>query len=108
LNEAFLSIFMGVIFSPCDTVNHEHSMFGGGRMRTKPTLSIAERILAGGNLTVDEFAALAGICRVTVYNEVSAGRLNLTKIGKSSRIAAPDAFAWRDARRSSSESREVA
>lgn len=71
-------------------------------------LSIAERLLSGGNLTIDEFAAWAGIGRVTAYAEAAAGRLALTKIGKNTRIAAADAFAWRDARRESSKARRVA
>jgi excisionase family DNA binding protein len=71
-------------------------------------LSVTERLASGGNLTIDEFAAWAGLGRVTVYSEIANGRLALTKIGKSSRIAAPDAVAWRDARRNESKAREIA
>lgn len=76
-------------------------------MRLKPTLSIAEKIAACGNLTVDEFCAWAGISRVTAYGEASAKRLVLTKIGKSTRIVASDAIAWREARRLASDKREA-
>ncbi len=77
-------------------------------MRAQPVLSIGEKIAAGGNLTVDEFCVWAGISRVTTYNEASEGRLVLSKIGKSTRIAAPDALAWQRARRQHSEDRRVA
>lgn len=71
-------------------------------------LTVSERILSSGNLTIDEFAAWQGLGRVTVYKEIKAGRLVVTKYGKASRITAPDAIAYRDARRAATRAREVA
>lgn len=65
----------------------------------KPKLSIAERITAGGNLSIDEFADWAGIGRVSVYRQINIGQLKVTRVGKRTFIAATDARAWQDARR---------
>lgn len=78
------------------------------RLKRISSLSIAERLSAGGNLTIGEFADWAGIGRVKAYSEISAGRLALTKIGKCSRIAAADALRWRDLMREASRSPHAA
>jgi hypothetical protein len=77
-------------------------------MANNPSQSVSERFASGGNLTIDEFAAWAGIGRVTAYREISEGRLALTKIGKCSRIAVPDALRWRDEMREASKCSQVA
>ncbi len=77
-------------------------------MRHKTTLSIAEKLSAGGNLTIDEFAAWAGVCRVTVYSEISKGNLIISKVSKRTLIAASDAHAWQESRREASPKLEIA
>jgi len=77
-------------------------------MRNKPTLSIAQKLAAGGNLTIDEFAAWAGISRVTVYSEISKGNLTVSKVSKRTLIAASDARSWQEARRQDVQIPEVA
>ncbi|HKH80848.1 MAG TPA: hypothetical protein VKA03_04435 [Methylovirgula sp.] len=64
------------------------------------TLSVPDKISAGANLTVEEFAAWASVGRAKAFAEIASGRLVRLKIGKSTRIAASDAIAWRDAQRS--------
>ncbi len=63
------------------------------------SISIDLKFKTGGLLDVDEFSAWAGQSRGTTYNEIRAGRLRLTKIGRAAKIAADDAVAWRDALR---------
>jgi hypothetical protein len=63
-------------------------------------LSIEEKIAAGGFLTLrDEFRRWSGLCPTTIYKEAAEGYLKLTKIGRKTVIAAPDALAWRDRKR---------
>ena len=45
----------------------------------------------------EEFCPWMGIGTGTAYNEVKAGRLNLTKIGRKTVVAAADALAYRKA-----------
>jgi prephenate dehydrogenase len=52
--------------------------------------------------TVAEFCRDCAICRSRTYEEISAGRLRIFKIGSSTRIAGEDALAWRDMFRSES------
>src|SRR5690349_6969792 len=47
--------------------------------------------------SMSEFCEAHGICKSTAYNEVTAGRLKLTRIGRRVLIAKPDAEAWVDA-----------
>jgi hypothetical protein len=68
--------------------------------KTTGPLTIEEKIAAGGFLTLrDEFSRWSGLCATTIYKEAAAGHLKLTKIGRKTVIAAPDALAWRDLRR---------
>ena len=67
--------------------------------KTSP-LTIEEKLSAGGFLTLrDEFCRWSGLCATTVYKEAAEGHLKLTKIGRKTVIAAPDALAWRDRKR---------
>jgi excisionase family DNA binding protein len=50
-------------------------------------------------MTVAAFHCEFSISRSAVYREASAGRLRLTKVGRSTRIAAEDAEAWLQAHR---------
>jgi len=47
-----------------------------------------------GAFTVKEFLAWSRISRTTFYKEVSAGRINLRKVGKSSLVLRKDAERW--------------
>jgi excisionase family DNA binding protein len=58
------------------------------------SLSIAERLAAGGALSIEEVAAWAGIGRGKAYKEIGAGRLKVTKIGRRTIVRAVDAKAW--------------
>jgi len=65
--------------------------------RTAETLTIAQKLAAGGFLSLKrEFCPWAGACHVTAYKEAKAGRLRLTKIGRKTVVAAPDAIAFPD------------
>lgn len=44
--------------------------------------------------SVDEARARVGISRNSIYKEISAGRLKVTKIGRRSIILADDLRAW--------------
>lgn len=44
--------------------------------------------------SIDEFAELAGLSRVTVYNEIRAGKLTTRKIGRRTVVLADDARAY--------------
>jgi hypothetical protein len=69
--------------------------------RNGSPLTIAQKIAAGGFLSLrHEFCPWAGICAVTAYKEARTGRLRLTKIGRKTVVAAPDAIAFRDELRS--------
>jgi hypothetical protein len=62
--------------------------------------SLEEKLATGGFLTVrDEFLRWSGLCITTIYKEVAAGDLKLTKIRGKSVVAAEDAFSWRDRKR---------
>jgi hypothetical protein len=68
--------------------------------RASVRLSIEEKIATGGFLTLrDEFMRWSGLCATTIYKEAADGNLKLTKIGRKTVIAAPDALAWRDRKR---------
>lgn len=60
--------------------------------------TIADRFASGGNLTVDQFAEWAGICRAMVYKEIAKGTLRAIKIGKCTRIPVAHAIAWQGGR----------
>ena len=47
--------------------------------------------------SIDEFAALAGLSRVTVYNEIRSGKLKARKIGRRTVIVSSDARTYLDA-----------
>lgn len=64
--------------------------------KAPPKLSIAERIAAGANLSINEIAALAGVGRVKVYEEIAAGRLNIIKIGRRTFARPVEAKRWLD------------
>jgi hypothetical protein len=73
----------------------------------KPTpLTIEQKIASGGFLDFRrEFCPWVGICVVTGYKQIKARHLKLTKIGRKSVVAVPDALAYRDALRGTSFSR---
>lgn len=48
-------------------------------------------------MTVADFCARYSIGRTSLYREVNAGRLKLRKFGAATRIARPDAEAWKNA-----------
>jgi hypothetical protein len=61
-------------------------------------LTVEQKLASGGFLDFrTEFCPWIGICTVTGYKEVKAGRVRLTKIGRSSKVAASDAIAYREA-----------
>ena len=67
-------------------------------------LTVEQKLSSGGFLDFRrEFCPWIGICTVTGYKEVKAGRVKLTKIGRKSAVAAADAIAYRDAMRSASQ-----
>lgn len=47
--------------------------------------------------SIDEFAKLAGLSRVTVYNEIRSGKLKARKIGRRTVVLADDAKAYLNA-----------
>lgn len=47
-----------------------------------------------GALTVDEFCAWAPLGRSKFYQEVTAGRIRLRKVGRKSVVTVTDALAW--------------
>ena len=53
-------------------------------------------------MTLKDFEAQFSVSRSTIYREVGAGRLKLTKVGRASRIAAADAISWLSRQRSPS------
>ena len=64
------------------------------KRKTSAPLSIEEKIATGGFLTLrDEFRRWSGLCATTIYKEAAEGHLKLTKIGRKTVIAAPDALA---------------
>ena len=65
----------------------------------RTSLTVEERVAAGGFLTVNEFCGWAAIGRSKTYMEAAAGSIRISKIGGKSVIAAPDALAWRDRKR---------
>ena len=78
-------------------------------MHKQSQLSIEQKLASGGFLDFrKEFCPWVGICAVTGYKEVNAGRLKLTKIGRKSTVAAPDALEYRDARRAASRKSDAA
>lgn len=46
--------------------------------------------------SLTEFADAHGISRTSVYNEIRAGRLVISKVGRRSLVTAEHAAAWRD------------
>lgn len=59
-----------------------------------PELTVIERLSTGGNISLLEFAAWAGISLRTVYNELDAGRLRASRIGRRRIVTADAARAW--------------
>ncbi len=59
-----------------------------------------ERTLPKLAYTVDQLGQASGVGRTKIYQEVKAGRLHPTKLGKRSIILAEDAKAWLDSHRS--------
>ena len=49
--------------------------------------------------SVSEFVRDFGLSRTAVYQEIKAGRLQIFKIGTTTRIAGEDAMAWRESYR---------
>jgi hypothetical protein len=67
-------------------------------------LTIEQKLASGGLLDFRrEFCPWAGIGIVTGYKLVNDGRVKLTKIGRKSMVAAPDAIAFRDDMRAASQ-----
>ena len=62
-----------------------------------PELTVLERLATGGNISLLEFAAWAGISIRTVYNELDAGRLRASRIGRRRIVTAEAARAWQRA-----------
>jgi hypothetical protein len=62
--------------------------------RRAPQLSVVERLLSGGNLSIPEFGAWAQIGRTKVYQEISEGRLRIAKVGSRTVVPAPEALRW--------------
>ena len=66
-------------------------------MQNTSGLSIEQKIASGGMLHLrTEAAPWLGICPVSAYKLVKEGKLKVTKIGRRSLVAAPDAIACRD------------
>jgi hypothetical protein len=66
-------------------------------------LTIAEKLASGAMLDFRlEFCPWLGISHVTGYKLVEEGRAKITKIGRKSMVAAPDAIACREALRNAS------
>jgi hypothetical protein len=70
-------------------------------MHQKPqSLTIEQKLASGGFLDFRlEFCPWIGVCTVTGYKLVKAGRVKITKIGRKSAVAAQDAIASREALR---------
>jgi len=62
--------------------------------KTLAGLSVSERMAAGGALTIEETAGWAGLGRGRIYEEVRAGRLRISKVGRRTLVRADDARAW--------------
>jgi hypothetical protein len=63
-------------------------------------LTIEQKLAAGGLIGLrTEFCPWAGICPTTAYKEIGEGRLKVVKVGRSTKVAGADAFAWRDSLR---------
>ena len=74
--------------------------------RNPLSLTVEQKLASGGFLDFRrEFCPWVGICAVTGYKHVKAGSLKLTKVGRKSTVAAPDAIAFRDDMRASSQSK---
>jgi excisionase family DNA binding protein len=62
--------------------------------------SAAQTVTQGGAFklaySIDELAALSGVCRVKLYQEINAKRLRAQKLGRRTVIRAQDAQAWLD------------
>ncbi|MEK4034526.1 excisionase family DNA-binding protein [Methylocystis sp. IM3] len=62
--------------------------------RTAPLVTVADKIAAGGFLTIQELAALKSVGRTTIYEDIQARRLPVEKLGRSTRIAGAVAKAY--------------
>jgi hypothetical protein len=72
--------------------------------RNPSPLTIEQKLASGGFLDFRrEFCPWVGMCAVTGYKHVKAGRLKITKIGRKSTVTAPDAIAFRDDMRAASQ-----
>ncbi|MGI9301183.1 MAG: hypothetical protein ACR2RB_00540 [Gammaproteobacteria bacterium] len=57
---------------------------------------VTERSNAGTSDTIDSVAQRRHVHRATLYREIAAGRLRITKIGTATRITDIDEQAWID------------
>lgn len=57
-------------------------------------MTISERMVAGGNLSLKEFAVWAGVSLRTVYLEIDARRLDTRSIGRRRIVPAAAARDW--------------
>lgn len=58
-------------------------------------LSLAERLAAGGSLSIEELALVEGLGRTSVYKEIGAGRLRALKVGRRTIITAEARQEWK-------------
>jgi excisionase family DNA binding protein len=61
-------------------------------------MSLPLQIPARGAMSIREFTRWACICRTKVYQEISAGRLRIHKVGRKTIISYADAEQWLAAR----------
>jgi excisionase family DNA binding protein len=57
-------------------------------------LTVPDRMASGGALTIEETAGWAGLGRGRIYEEVRAGRLKISKVGRRTLVRADDARSW--------------
>jgi hypothetical protein len=73
------------------------SLFANGptqRRQRTPTVSVAERLASGGNLSIREVGDWASASRSRVYQEIALGRLCVVKAGGRTIVPAAAAHAW--------------
>ena len=63
-------------------------------MENRNSASISERFATGGLLSVDEFAAWAGIGRGKAYKEIKDKNLPIVKIGRRTAVRTQAAKEW--------------
>lgn len=64
------------------------------RRRRTPTVSVAERLASGGNLSVREVGDWASMSRTCIYQEIQRGDLRIVKVGGRTIVTASAALAW--------------